>query len=154
RVRRCAEQHRRLMFGDLPQPCGRGHAAAGDAEHAESLGGFERGPKSKKWTEREREERTIAGADASTLVNHAPAIEQPFPVAPRLEPDERSAGGCAGGLVQTRVFGEWPREVGAVGRVLGLIGDEFGFGGEGEFGERRGSAAGELARVERALRNR
>ena len=79
-----------------------------------------------------------------------PAAEQPLPRLRRVEPPQRPAGGRAGRLVQPAVAVEREGQVGAVGRVFGLVGSEFGLRGERQAGEVVVGAGGRSPRVRRA----
>src|SRR5437868_4876300 len=83
----------------------------------------------------------------------SPAAEQPVPRFGRVKPAHRLAGRRARRLMEADKITERTREIGAVRRRRGLIGDELGFGREGAIVERLGFATIELARVEGASNN-
>ena len=117
------------MGEDGPQSCRAAQAAAGDAQRAERLAGFERQPEADEWPERKRKKNPVVATHAGGAKNIAPIVDHPLPAFRRVEPAQRCATGAAG-LVDARVAPGRESQVASVGRVGGVIGGEFRLGRE------------------------
>jgi hypothetical protein len=124
RVGRCTDERGDAQLVHPDQPRGRVLTAAGDGECAERPRALEPRPEADEQPERERKEHAIGRADARRAQHEAPAARPPLPRLLRIEPAKRLVRG-AGRLVHAHVALERIREVGAEGRMRGLIGDEL-----------------------------
>src|SRR5262249_22708455 len=91
---------------------------------------------------REREKQPVlAGPQAERAEDERPAVQVPGPAVGRVQPAQRGPGG-AGGLMEADVAFQGVGQVGAVGRVLLLVGDELGLRGGRQAGARGGGGGG------------
>ena len=128
-VGRRADQHRRLVGGDRPDPLLGAHAATGYDQRPEAARPFAGAPEADEGPEREGEEDAVAAAHSGAGVHLPPAASPPVPAPGGVEPAQALAGG-ARGQVQAGVLVALEGEVGAVRRVAGLVEGELFLGGE------------------------